>query len=287
LFLARSLKKGLGSFIWEKSRTIAYPYFMWSIITVVIKVPLEGMTNRGSSLSDLWLILYKPVGQYWFLYTLFVIFLFTSVLIQVRMKPWLLLIIAILIYPGILPFDVDCYWGVLCQASTFAIYVMLGMLVGSHRDLAAIRESPAVVLSVVAVAGLGLSSLGGLFSVIDAGAFEAVLAMSGAVAVMALAVLSVKAGAGRVLECLGRYSLEIFVAHTIASAGIRIVLQKLAHVTAPTPHLVIGTLTGLGAPVLLVLILKRLGFKYAFTIPTPLASPSATIENHTGGRLTT
>src|SRR5579863_2710266 len=46
MFLMRSLRRGIKTFLLEKLRTVAYPYFLWSIITLIIKLPLEGVTNQ-------------------------------------------------------------------------------------------------------------------------------------------------------------------------------------------------------------------------------------------------
>jgi hypothetical protein len=82
-------------------------------------------------------------------------------------------------------------------------------------------------------------------------AFEPALAVSGTVAVVALALLTDKAKLAAAIQFL---ALEIYLIHTIASAGVRITLHKFAHVSAPAPHLVLGTLAGLYVPIAVVLL---------------------------------
>ena len=72
LLLPRSIEKPWRVFISDKVRTIAYPYFIWSVITVLIKAALGPVTTNPYSLSDLPLIFYAPLDQYWFLYVLFI-----------------------------------------------------------------------------------------------------------------------------------------------------------------------------------------------------------------------
>jgi fucose 4-O-acetylase-like acetyltransferase len=47
LFLFRSVaEKSWGSFVADKIRTIAYPYFIWSVMTLMIKAALGATTNH-------------------------------------------------------------------------------------------------------------------------------------------------------------------------------------------------------------------------------------------------
>ena len=70
-----------------------------------------------------------------------------------------------------------------------------------------------------------------------------------------------KAKRSAAMQLLGRYSLEIFVAHTIISAAVRIALQKLTDVTSPALYLLLGTATGLVIPILLAVACQRIGLK--------------------------
>ena len=74
LFLVRSAEKPWLKFITEKIRTLAYPYFVWSVITILVKTPMSGITNHSDEIAELPLIVYAPIEQYWFLYVLFILF---------------------------------------------------------------------------------------------------------------------------------------------------------------------------------------------------------------------
>jgi peptidoglycan/LPS O-acetylase OafA/YrhL len=149
----------------------------------------------------------------------------------------------------------------------FAIYLALGVVAASCRDLQSLSRIHVGWLALFVVAGLTASSLGGLPEFPYPYAFEPIFAVSGTVAVVALALLSGIAKLDTPIQFLGRYSLEIYVVHTIASAAVRIALLKIAHVSAPAPHLVLGTLAGLYIPIALVLIFNRVGFRFGFTLP--------------------
>jgi peptidoglycan/LPS O-acetylase OafA/YrhL len=65
----------------------------------------------------------------------------------------------------------------------------------------------------------------------------------------------------------GRLSLQIFVAHTLASAGVRIGLERGLHVGWWPLHVVAGVAAGLLFPVLLARLVERAGAPWVFTWP--------------------
>ena len=269
LFLFRSKEKPWGAFVLDKLRTIAYPYFVWSVITMLIKAALGPITTHPYHLSDLPLILYAPIDQYWFLYVLFILLIAISALLKLGVSPWVVFVLAILIYPGLL--SISSYgWSVLAVTSGMAIYTALGVIIGRDREHFRIISAIHVCwLALAVVAGLTVASLAGLPELPYRNVFQPVFAVSGAVAIVALAVLTDKAKLKATIQFLGRYSLEIYVVHSMASAGVRIMLLEFAHVSAPTPHLLFGTLAGLYMPIAVVLLFERVGFRFGFTLPKP------------------
>ena len=70
-----------------------------------------------------------------------------------------------------------------------------------------------------------------------------------------------------IVRLLGEYSLEIYVAHTIASAGLRIALQKAFKVDVPAIHVAVGTVGGLALPLILGLLCRRFHAGFLFRFP--------------------
>ena len=158
LFICHSLKKGWTSFAWDKVCTIAYPYLLWSAITVLGRTIFARFANTPSHFSDLTLLLYKPVAQYWFLYVLFILLLVVSALLKFGLRPWMIAVISVLFYPGVLP--IPYYWGVQAMTSSNAIYVAAGAVVGSSCDLTAFSRISDVWVIVAAAVGLSIAALG-------------------------------------------------------------------------------------------------------------------------------
>ena len=93
-----------------------------------------------------------------------------------------------------------------------------------------------------------------------------VAAMTGTAGVVALAVFLDRATRLAFVRQWGVVSLQIFVAHTVATAGFRIVLQKGMGVDAPLLQVLGGTVAGMYVPILLDRICNRVGFRYLFTL---------------------
>jgi len=268
LFIRRSAGRPWGEFGLDRLRTIAYPYLVWSLISVVIKAGLGSAVTRPRGLAEMGRILIQPIEQFWFLYALFFLVLAVGALLKLGASPWLIAAAAAIAYPGVLPVS-GSSWGPLDQIRQFAIYVAAGTLFESLGAASGLVSARSAWLGLLATAGLLVVAAAAGTGLTSQPAVRPALAASGTAAVLALAVLTDRVGAGRAVGGLGRYSLEIFVAHTIASASTRIGLLKVARVADPTTHLILGTAAGLLVPIALAVGLGRIGFRYGFTLPRP------------------
>jgi fucose 4-O-acetylase-like acetyltransferase len=265
LFLFRSTSKSWRDFACDKLRTLVYPYFVWSVVTLIIKTALGKMTHHPYDLFDVPLLLYRPIDQFWFLYVLFLLLIVSFTALKLGVRPWAIFILTVVIYQGWLPISFDS-WGILIETKNMAIYLALGFLFGSESNLRAISGVPISWL-VVGASGLIFCSLAGWSGLPDLYLLQPTLGVSGIVGVAALAILAERTKLGSAVQFLGRYSLEIYLLHTIASAGVRITLNQLGYVSAVAPHLVLGTLMGLSFPIVVAQAFKQFGLQFAFTLP--------------------
>jgi fucose 4-O-acetylase-like acetyltransferase len=286
LFLFRSTAKPWLEFASDKLRTIAYPYFVWSAITLLVKAALGSATNHPYDLSDFPQIFYQPIDQFWFLYALFLLLMVASAALKLGFPAWAIFVAAVLLYPGLLPVS-SFGLGILNMTRLMALYFGLGVFIGSEQNIRAISGAPVRWLPLGVAAGLLVSSLAGWSELPYRRAFlpTSMFAVSGIAAVVALALLADKAKLGAAIQLLGRHSLEIYVVHTIAMAGVRITLVKFAHISAPAPHLVLGMLAGLYIPMAVAVLFERVGFQFGFTLPKSVKPNLASQSNSkTGGR---
>lgn len=279
LFIPRSIRKSYPTFVEDKLRTIAAPYFVWSAITVVSKSFLSRFTNHAMRLSDGWRIIFEPIEQFWFLYALFLLVLVMGALLKLGLKPWMLIAGALLAHPALGPIP-GGFWGPATQTRTFAIYLAMGIWFGSSPLAIRVSEVPSRWLATTAAIGFAVLTVmvGWNLKVIPT--LLIVMAVIGSTGCLALAIdLSRRPNiVDALLRTCGLLSLEIFVAHTIASAGTRIALQKILHVQDPATHLILGILAGLIFPITLGLACERLRLDFVFTFrkpPRPIDLPAA------------
>jgi fucose 4-O-acetylase-like acetyltransferase len=260
LFLFRSAtKSSLQDFASDKIRTVAYPYLVWSIVTVLLKAPLGEIPNTPRPLSDLLIIPTTPIEQYWFLYTLFVLVLFFGAMFAVGLKPWLAVALALLAHPSLIPISPS--WSVLLEARTFAIYVALGAFLGLNYFG---NDFNLAMLTLTSITGLALPAL-----VIGLGhnqGLDIALALSGTAGVIATSLLLQRFNAALFIGFLGRHALEIYVAHTIGSAAARIMLGVF-HVRSIEIHIIVGVAAGLCLPLAIMFVFDAIGFRYGFIFP--------------------
>ena len=227
---------------------------------------LGRLTNNPRTLSDLPLIVYSPIEQFWFLDTLFLLVLTLGTLLHLGLSLRVLFVATCLLYPRVLPIPLGG-WDRLEVAREFAPYLMLGALLGSSSVGSRLVQWRPCWLSGVVALGFLLPTLAVGFHWSDWSITQPVLAGSGTLAVVCLAILVNPIRRFEPVRLLGCYSLEIYVAHTIFTAATRIVLLRGVRIDNPLLHLALGTAAGLIGPLVLALACERLGFAYAFIVP--------------------
>ena len=89
-------KKTRSRFILYKFINLGIPYIVFSCIYIILN-SLISSTNHNNSINDIIWIWKTPVAQYWFLYTLFILFAIWAVLSKI-LKNWQITILLVIIY---------------------------------------------------------------------------------------------------------------------------------------------------------------------------------------------
>lgn len=266
LFVQRSLSKPLKDYVLDKVYVIAYPYFVWSLLQTVFQVLGSNYTNHSTiSLFDILKIGYQPILEFWFFYTLFVILLLYGILYKLKQPPVFFLIFSVLLY-CLHGLNVNFGpWCVLYLVRRHALYFALGAIIGSSQ-VSNLSKINTFALGAIAIWGYLAVGLAVQLQLAENVIAIPLMAILGIAASMALAVLLEKFNVLGFVKNWGIFSLEIFVAHTIAASIFRIALQKLFGFREPAIHFLLGTAIGIYAPIALSVICSKLGFKYMFTL---------------------
>jgi len=260
-FLLAGLNTGKGLvkdvFLRSKLTTIAYPYFLWSLVQGFVQVAMAGSTNNSFRLSDLaTAILYKPFGQFWFLYALFLCHIFVVLTTINRLR---VIVFALVAYAVGIYFD----WGILSKTLSFFIFYAAGILLSTHLKTIVERFSDPLAI-IICIIGTGIA----IFFAKQFGHFDdptaLIAAFIGIFLILQLSAIVMRSNT-IYIELLGLASMPIYLMHILAGSGIRIVLLKL-NITNMYIHLGIGFSFGVLAPLtfyyLICLIKKELFFGF-------------------------
>ncbi|WP_380784259.1 acyltransferase family protein [Sphingomonas sp. R86520] len=248
----RSINKSWLTVIRRKIVTIIYPYILWSLIQGTAVAIMAHTATGTHHWRDLILILWRPIGQFWFLYALFV---YTIIAAFFRHNYVIIITIgafavvaADFVYSGS-PLDLGLHHMIF-----FAIGIVL-----SERIIAWHPARPTVVAAVATAAwalGWQLVPHTQRFAYLTVGALPC--AFAGSVCVMA-AVQSLSGMALSLLAWLGQRAMAIFVLHILAASGVRIALVIGDIPLTAGEHMLIGTACGLALPCAFQEIAERLG----------------------------
>jgi fucose 4-O-acetylase-like acetyltransferase len=250
-----------------------YPYLIWASAQMALQIAASSHTNSSVTIEDFPTIFVTPPMQFWFLYALFVQAIWLDILDKLRVSRSASVLIALVLFASG-PWVPIGRWGVLCQARHDLLFTALGMRIGATALSSLVRRAPLALVAAAGYAIVGVWAVAGykqylLAFLVGVAGTAATLCVAAAWSASGHAVL--RSVSWLVAE-LGRASLGIFVAHTIISAGARIVLQKMLGIEDPSAHVLVGTLLGLFVPMVLV----RLRIPYLFEWPRSRRSATTT-----------
>lgn len=256
-FEASIYKNGICSFITNKIRTLLYPYFLWSFLQTGIELLLARYTNGSIGIDEFLRIFYNPRAQFWFLIALFNVSLLTALLYYVAPRRYLIIVGVIWMIFKL----TSSNWEILSDTMEYSIFFIFGVLLNSYK----VEKHLTSPISMI-VLGVVIT----LFSLIYLSSYPnlAIKFFLGIIGTLSVITIAIQTAVGKQwLGYLGRQSLPIYLAHILAGSGTRIILYKFLGVTSVTTHLIIGTLVGVFAPLLLYRLSEYVGAQALFYFP--------------------
>lgn len=266
LFVKDKLRSAFREFLSQLMRNVVYPYVVWASLQICVQALLSRFTNAPASFSDLLTIFTQPSRQFWFLYVLALVKCVHWLLVRALSSDAAVLVASLVLHavvcqilPGVWsPIVLTFYYLPLVTCATvlaphaylLSRFSRLWCVVGALVCFAFV--SPYVPFDHSFLSPSAVAGVVGVVLVASA------ISPSGEADEMA-------PSWGRFLRMLGAASLEIYVAHTLASAGFRIVLKQ-AGITNVSVHLIGGTLVGILFPLALIRVAEKANFHYLFTL---------------------
>ena len=232
----------------KKALVLGVPYVTFSTATWILKTVFSGNVNdQIGGLSDT--LLLHPTAPYWYLYSLFFIFLVTPTFSTVKMAS-IGLVAAIAVKAYILTGGGT---GIYAVSTVLAneIWFVLGMSVSAFNvELRGKRLQG----TVIGLLFLGLS-IAVYMTNVQSLAVSFVLGLM-ACATIILLVVAYEDKFGNAMRFLAKYTMPIFLMHTLFAAPLRSVLLKIG-ITNAVVHVALGLGISFAGPIATAWIMKK------------------------------
>jgi fucose 4-O-acetylase-like acetyltransferase len=238
----------------KKAKTLMYAYFVWSIVQILINIILSDYTNNS---TDFWAILklvYLPISPFWYLYSLFLMYLLYVVISSINIKLNLILSVILYLVPNTGISLVE-------NLFNFYIYFVLGSLFFNFM----VRSNKQVLNLFFSIPLFFLSFFIYKYILkVDDIRFYFIPAIIGSIIIFNLSKILRNS---KILNLLGNDSLIIFLLHIFFTAGTRIFLFNILGVSSVTLHLLLGLIIGLLGPVVFNYFYVKFNLKGLFVYP--------------------
>ncbi|PKW28001.1 acyltransferase family protein [Phycicoccus duodecadis] len=282
VFVGPSVRRaGAGPFLRRRALLFGWLYLVWTVLQGAVKLLTGSLVNTPTSPAGVLRQLVAPDSQLWWLG---LVLLLSAAAALVRpweggARAWASGLVA-LVVSGLA-------WGhqgtyLFLQGLGLTAFFWAGAVAGTDGWRRATRGAPVVLVGGGLVAAVLLVLTDPMPPTSwtrgpdpTALALGVVASVAGTGAVLAVGVLLARgpAALSAVLTLLGRRSLEIYLAHIVATAGARVVLLQLG-VGDLTVHLLAGTVAGLVFPLALWWGAERLHAPWLFRLPSRRPAPS-------------
>ena len=268
LLAARSVRRTWPDFTDRTILPLVWVFIVWNVLQYAARMAFAAFANHPADPLEILTFPLVPINVTWFLWAL--ILFYTLLRAGRALPPSLLVALTAALAATTLP--VEHY--ALTQSARFAVYFVLGYALAPVALAWPARPGGRLVLFWLAGYGLlcGLVLAG---HVREVPVLDLAVRCYGIALVILICAWTVNRAQVDWLVGVGRYTLPIFVMHTIFTAGGREVLLRGGITTDPLLLILAATLAGLVMPLLLHAAARRLGAPWLFERPGWFRLPAA------------
>lgn len=241
----------------KKALALGVPYVTFSTATWILKTVFSGSVNKQADSLFSTLVL-SPSAPYWYLYALFFIFLVTPTFISLKVTVAGLLV-ATAAKGLILTWGTGIY--AVSAVLTNEIWFVLGMSICAFDVELRGKKLQGIVIGLLF---LGLS-VAVYMADIQNSDMSFVLGLLACAAVILL-VAGFEERLGKMMGFLAKYTMPIFLMHTLFAASLRAVLLKIGIKNAAV-HVVLGLGISFAGPIIAAWIMKKTKLLEFFLYP--------------------
>jgi fucose 4-O-acetylase-like acetyltransferase len=253
-FVKKSLQKtDKQTFIKNKIKTLMYPYFIWSIIQILINFILNNYTNNSTDLISILRLIYIPIAPFWYLYSLFLMFLLYTLTQKINIKLNFLIAIGIYYLP-------DTHILLIENLFSFYIFFLIGTILFSYIN--DIQKHVFLFFLGLLIFILSFYFYRNVLESIDISKYL-LPAIFGSLSVFCLS----NCINSKFFNYIGERSLIIFLLHIFFTAGTRIILIHIFNIRDSSIHITFGLVLGMFGPIIFYQLTRKLKIKGLFVYP--------------------
>ena len=248
----------------KKFVSLGVPYFFFSSVTWLLKVLFSGAVNNKAD-GFLTSIFISPISPYWYLYALFFLFVITPTITNTKMNIVVLAVAVVMKLLSFLPIEVNIY--ALSTVLDNEIWFVIGMTFCSFRLTDKIDyKKTNFVIGLLGLAFISFSFVLCCFSIHNA-AISFIMGILGCTVTVLIALeIQNKNITVRINDRLAKYTLPVFLMHTIFAAALRSILLKIG-ITSDIIHILSGLLISFSGPMIAFYVMNKI--KYVDFIISP------------------
>lgn len=229
------------AYIKKKCYRILIPYIVFNVIDCLPRAFASGLVNRPRGLIESIYSIFVLGGAYWFLYSLFLIFLFFPLVAKYLNNGFsygcAIIICVILKFIPNIPKEF-LLWRTVYHLLYFVIGYCIRDILDIERISAFAKRHPVIITCTILVLYGIVASMGRYYSVADSQVIGIPMALIGIIASFALSLELTGHFMGKVFSEFGKYSLQIYLLNGFAltiSRTFSITLLKIQN-----PAVIIG-----------------------------------------------
>lgn len=255
-FTKEQTAKNYAKGILKKLVSLGIPYFVFSTATYFLKTLFSSQVNYALEEGLAKTLFLNPLSPYWFLYSLFFMFLLSPIL-KNKADAIIRALIGVVLYAmssfSLLGFVPEAVFNPVDNFCKNYIWFIFGMVISRFNVKALYNKWLVGAFFLFLVI-----KTYAIINNIELGVFSLVLTFLACIGIIGFVADMYKNNRQtKVFGFLSKYTMPIFLMHTIFSGGIRSILLKIGITSLPV-HIVIGLITSIVFPIIASVIMEKI-----------------------------
>ena len=237
--------------VFKKLASLGIPFIVFSVATWLLKKYLSSSVNTLVEQDLLYSLFINPIAPYWYLYSLFIIFVLTPT-VKNKTDVYVLASLSIVCKTLVTFFFSTGIYAIDVTAANW-IWFVAGILIAEHR-IPLLNNLISFSLFIVFIIASVLIQRGLLV-------FRGNQFIMGIIACYSIVCIIYNISENKpqqgVFTFLSKYTMPIFLMHTLFAAPVRILLLKLG-ISSSFVHIPFGMIISFAGPIIAMIILEKL-----------------------------